>query len=64
MPVETLNDSRIAGMTCCVWTHAASRETSWFWTSTARTPQAPTDRGYAASRETAMAALKAAWERE
>jgi hypothetical protein len=51
-------------MTCCVWTHAASRETSWFWTSTARTPQAPTDRGYAASRETAMAALKAAWERE
>ncbi len=36
----------------------------WFWTITARAPQHPQDRGYAASREQAMAAFKAAWERK
>jgi hypothetical protein len=32
------------------------------WTITARVPQYPHDRGYAASRELAMANFKAAWE--
>jgi hypothetical protein len=31
----------------------------WFWTITARVPQYPHDRGYAASRELAMADFKA-----
>src|ERR1035437_9911196 len=35
-----------------MWTHAA-RDTPWFWTITARMPQYPHDRGYAASREQA-----------
>jgi alkylated DNA nucleotide flippase Atl1 len=43
-----------------MWTHAASRETPWFWTITARVPQSAHDRGYAATREEAMAAFKAA----
>jgi hypothetical protein len=45
-----------------LWTHAASRDTPWFWTITARVPQYPHDRGYAASHELAMADFKAAWE--
>jgi hypothetical protein len=44
-----------------LWTHAASRETPWFWTITARVPNYPHDRGYAATREEAMAAFKSAW---
>src|SRR6202162_71856 len=44
-------------------THAASRDTPWFWTIIARVPQYPHDRGYAASREAAMADFKTAWER-
>jgi hypothetical protein len=35
-----------------------------FWTITARVPQYPHDRGYAASREAAIADFKAAWERD
>jgi hypothetical protein len=34
----------------------------WFWTITVRMPQGPTQRGYAATREEAMAAFKRAWQ--
>ena len=47
-----------------MWTHAASRETPWFWVILARCPNYPHDRGYEATREGATAAFKAAWERE
>jgi hypothetical protein len=43
-----------------MWTHAAARERPWFWTITARVPQQPIDRGYAATREEAMSAFRAA----
>ena len=35
----------------------------WFWTITARVPNTMHDRGYAESREQAMADFKVAWER-
>jgi hypothetical protein len=44
-----------------MWRHAASEDCLWFWTITARVPQSAYDRGYAASRELAMADFKAAW---
>ena len=44
-----------------MWTHAASRETPWFWTITARFPNTMHDRGYAATREEAMAQFKTRW---
>jgi hypothetical protein len=47
-----------------MWTHAASRDIPWFWMITARVPQSTHDRGYAASREQAMADFKAARERK
>jgi hypothetical protein len=37
---------------------------SWFWTITVRLPQYPTVRGYAATREEAMAEFKRAWRGE
>jgi hypothetical protein len=44
-----------------LWTQPANRETPWFWTITTRVPQYPHDRGCAASREQAMADIKARW---
>jgi alkylated DNA nucleotide flippase Atl1 len=45
-----------------MWTHAASRDTPWFWVLfRGHGPQQPTDKGYAAVREEAMAAFKSAW---
>jgi hypothetical protein len=36
----------------------------WFWTITGRAPQSTHDRGYAESREQAMADFKTAWQRK
>jgi hypothetical protein len=43
---------------------AAPSKTPWLWSITARFPQTPHDRGYAESREQAMADFKAAWLRK
>jgi len=41
--------------------HAAPEDRRLFWTITARDSQSAYDRGYAASRDDAMADFKAAW---
>ena len=43
---------------------AAPQGQSWFWAITERALQRPTDLGYAATREEAMAAFKRAWRGE
>jgi hypothetical protein len=41
--------------------HAAPTDHRWFWTIMARVPQSAYDRGYASTREEAMAAFTAQW---
>ncbi|MSO67002.1 MAG: hypothetical protein EXQ82_04125 [Pseudolabrys sp.] len=44
-----------------LWAHVANG-LPWFWSLfRGHGPQQPTDRGYAATREEAMAAFKASW---
>ena len=45
-----------------MWTHAAPLDRRWFWSLfRGHGPQSPTDKGYAVTREEAMAAFKGAW---
>lgn len=39
----------------------APKNQPWFWVATVQAPHLPTERGYAATREDALAAFKRAW---
>jgi hypothetical protein len=46
-----------------LWSYAAPADRRWFWTITARAPQAADDRGSEPTLDEAKVAFKAAWER-
>lgn len=59
---EVFNESReVVGR--IMLTRAASRDTPWFWSIfRGHGPQPQADKGYAGTREAAMAAFKTAWK--
>lgn len=54
------DDGRAIGRV--LWSHSSPADRRWGWSIYSREPQKPTDRGYAATLDDALAAFKAAWE--